>query len=178
MLIHCNTHECEYTILFYNVIKYVYKALSEIIRPLRRRTFFVCMFRFLVVPKTSENSATGSSASVRTTVEFLAIDGYLQLDSSHGGATNFCMQKFLTGLAGLVYLHVDLPYITWPGLTKWLIKYNGAWRRFLIGNTNDGLIDCYSSQAIRCKQAKQVENSYFGSCCSHGVLLPSSQEFW
>ncbi len=27
----------------------------------------------------------------------------LQLDSSHGGATNFCMQKFLTGLAGLVY---------------------------------------------------------------------------
>ncbi len=29
--------------------------------------------------------------------------------------------------------------------------------RFLLGKTNDGLIDCHSSQAIRCKPAKQVE---------------------
>ena len=30
----------------------------------------------------------------------------LQLDSNQGGAANFCMQKFLTGLAGLVYLYI------------------------------------------------------------------------
>ncbi len=75
--------------------------------------------------------------------------------------------------------------------TRLLVKLHSAnaWRRFLIND--DGLIDCHSIQAIRCKQAKQVENSYFGSsesmqqqnlsflsCSSHGVLLPSSYAFW
>ncbi len=39
--------------------------------------------------------------------------------------------------------------------------------RFLNRITNDGLIDCHSSQAIRFKRAEQVENSYF---CSLGLL--------
>ena len=34
----------------------------------------------------------------------LAIAFTLQLNSNHGGAAHFCKQKFLTGLAGLVYL--------------------------------------------------------------------------
>ena len=76
------------------------------------------------------------------------------------------------------------PLLNSQSLKSW---YNIAWRRFLNGNTNDDLIDCHSPEAIRCKQAKQVErvaqgrkqqNLSFLSCFSHGVLLPSSYAFW
>ncbi len=46
------------------------------------------------------------------------------------------------------------------------------WSCFLLGNTNDGLIDCYSLQAVRCKRAKQVENSlvlHMALCFIHPI---------
>ena len=54
---------------------------------------------------------------------------------------------------------------------------------FLLGNTNDGLIDCHHLQAIRCKQAKQLENSclvlHMISCFIHPTHSDNAaNEIW
>ncbi len=57
--------------------------------------------------------------------------------------------------------------------------------RFLLGNTNDGFIDCRSLQATRCKWTKQVEINQCNNIISHSCLVlqvdvhhHSSYPFW
>ncbi len=43
-------------------------------------------------------------------------------------------------------------------------------KSFLLGNTNDGLLDCHSLEAIRCKHAKQLENISHSCLVLHTAL--------
>ena len=57
------------------------------------------------------------------------------------------------------------------------VRYSdGNGTAFLRGKTSDKFIDCHSLQTSRCKEAKQVENSYFppsGSNITQGSLSQS-----
>ncbi len=68
------------------------------IRPLRRRAFLVLVHSC---------SCSCSSASEKLVPEKWCYSWVVPFGSTQGGAANFCLQKFLTRLAGLVYLFLS-----------------------------------------------------------------------